>query len=123
MEISIEIKPSYIILQVSSSLLDEATCKKLTQVIQEQKLAGSNSFIINLAACQDMDFNAGNTLMDLHHGIYEHHGSIVFCEVNNDVLQKLKKEQLHLTLNLTPTLIEAVDIISMEALERDLFNE
>ena len=86
-------------------------------------MAGSLSFIINLKKLADMETAAGNILMDIHDFIYDGDGSLVFAESPDNILQKLKKEQLHLSLNLCPTMAEAVDILSMELLERDLLKE
>lgn len=123
MNINIIVKPSFSILIPETELLDLESANQLAEKIQEQKVAGNTNFIIDLHHCSDMDYAVGNVLMELHDKIYEHAGSLVFCELNDTVLQKIKKEQLHLTLNFTPTFVEAVDMVNMESLERDLYNE
>jgi anti-anti-sigma regulatory factor len=122
MEIIVEIKPGYTILTPQEGLLDNQA-QILTEKIKEQQQSGSKNFIISMKNCTDIDSTSAYALLELHHSIYEHTGSLAFCELNNVVLQKLKQEQLHLSLNLTPTFIEAVDIVNMEMLERELYND
>ena len=122
MNITLEIKPNYSILNPETERLNNEEVLQIAGKISEQKIAGCNSFIVNMKWCHDIENNAYHPLLDLHNDVYEHNGSLAFCEANDLILQKLKKEQLHLSLNLTPTLIEAIDIINMEVLERDLLN-
>lgn len=123
MEINIEIKPSFSILTPDVDLLNNENITELTEKINEQRVAGCQNFIVNLNKCADIDYGACYVFMDIHETIYNGDGSLVFCEMKDAVLQKIKKEQLHLTLNITPTFIEAVDIVNMETLERDLYNQ
>ncbi len=122
MEINIEIKPGYTVLTPQEGLLNEQVAD-LIEKINEQQATGSRNFIVSLKNCTDIDSRSAYALLELHHNIYEQTGSLAFCELPNVVLQKLKQEQLHLSLNLTPTFIEAADIVNMEVLERDLYND
>jgi hypothetical protein len=47
----------------------------------------------------------------------------VFTAAQDKVFQALKDKEIDLSLNIVPKMIEAIDIISMEILERDLFSE
>ena len=122
MEIIVAIKPGYTILTPQEGLLDNQA-QILIEKIKEQQETGGRNFIISMKNCTDIDSASAYALLELHHSIYEHTGSLVFCELTNVVLQKLKQEQLHLSLNLTPTFIEAADIVNMEMLERELYND
>ena len=84
---------------------------------------GSHNFVIDLHNISGMDMAAGDLLFDIHHTVYNNAGSLVFSSPADSVFQTLKQGQYHLSLNITPTLIEAIDIISMEVLERDLLGE
>ncbi len=76
-----------------------------------------------MANIANMDMASGNELMDLHNALYNNGCSLVFTSMNDSILNTMKKGQYHLSLNLAPTMIEAIDIISMEVLERDLLGE
>lgn len=123
MEINIEHKPTYTIINLTGDLLNLTAAESLKSEIAALKEQGMLTFIVNLKNVEQMDMEAGNVLMELHEATYDAEGSLVFAELKDDVHQMMKKGQLHLSLNLCPTMIEAIDIISMELLERDLLNE
>lgn len=123
MEFKIDTKSNYILIQSDSEDLSVNMAEALRQKVKDLSGKDSCNFIIDLKSCTQMEIEAGNLLLDLHNRVYDEGGSLVLTNLSDEVLQTMKKEQLHLSLNLTPTLIEAVDIISMEILERDLLNE
>jgi anti-anti-sigma factor len=123
MEFKIDTKPNYTLIQSDSKELNVNMAEALRQKVKELSEKDSRNFIIDLKNCLQIELEAGNILLDLHNRVYESEGSLVFTNLEDEVLQTLKKEQLHLSLNLSPTQIEAVDIISMEILERNLLNE
>ena len=95
----------------------------IRQKVGEATETGSHNFVVNLQNMTSMNMASGNLLLDLHNYVYDNGGSLVFTTLEESVIQTMKKGQYHLSLNLTPTLIEAIDIISMEVLERDLLGE
>jgi anti-anti-sigma factor len=123
MEFKIDTKPNYTVITPESGVMDVNLAEVIRQKVEESFGTGSHNFVIDLQNISSMDMSAGNSLQDLHHYVYEQGGSLVFTTLEDCVTQTMKKGQFHLSLNLTPTIIEAVDIISMEVLERDLLNE
>jgi hypothetical protein len=59
----------------------------------------------------------------MHEDSYSNSRSLVFTGIQSEVMKAMKEEELDLSLNIAPKMIEAVDIISMEILERDLLGE
>lgn len=107
-----------------NSILDANMTENLMQSIRENDHNGINNFIIDLSNCHKYEIDANELLMELHDLVYnEMNGSIVFTNLHSEVFNKIKQERLHLSLNITPTLVEAVDIINMEVLERDILGE
>ncbi len=123
MDFKIDTKPTYTVITPDSGDLSVNLAEEIRQKVEEATKTGSHNFVIDLQNMISMDMAAGNVLLDLHHYIYSNAGSLVFTELEDCVTQTMKQGQYHLSLNLTPTLIEAVDIISMEVLERDLLGE
>lgn len=123
MEFKIDTKAIYTLITPQSEVLNEIMAEALCHKVKELFKDGSRNFIINLASCNSAKMDSGTALLELHQLIYNNEGSLVFTELQDPVMQSMKKEQLHLSLNITPTFLEATDIISMEVLERDLFNE
>lgn len=85
--------------------------------------SGSKNFIVDLQHCTEIEENGGEALVAMHEEFYGNEESLVFTGVSGKVLASLKKNETDLLINIAPSMIEAVDIVSMEILERDLFNE
>lgn len=123
MEFKIDTKPTYTVITPVSNLLDA----NLTEAVRQKWLAltktGSNNLIVDLHNCMFADETGISSLPVLHEAVYEASQSIVFTNLQNDVLNAVKDAEADLVVNIAPTMNEAVDIISMEILERDLFSE
>ncbi|MNL76412.1 hypothetical protein D3C87_2023770 [compost metagenome] len=70
-----------------------------------------------------MENEALDALLNIHENVYEDQGSIVFTNLQESVMQKMKQERLHLSINIATTMAEAVDFINHEIMERGLLNE
>lgn len=123
MEFKIDTKPNYILLTPVSNRLDANLTAALSQKWEELTKSGSANFIIDLHNCLDADTTSFNELTLLHENCYNSSQSLVFTNVSEPVMQALKQDELDTILNITPTMIEAVDIVNMEILERDLFKD
>jgi anti-anti-sigma regulatory factor len=123
MEFKIDTKTNYTLILPETPEINENMAEALRQKVKELTLQGNHSYIVDLTNCQSCSLAAGNILLDLHETVYNNAGSLVFTDLQDPVLQSMKKEQWHLSLNLTPTLIEAIDIVNMENIERDLLKE
>lgn len=123
MEFKIESKSLYTLIAPVGESMDEAMAASLGGKVKEEMEQGKSSFIIDLQRCTELEPTSSGSLLSLHKLVYNNGGSLVFTQLEDRVMQSMKKEQLHLSLNIAPTLLEAIDIISMEALERDLLNE
>ncbi len=55
--------------------------------------------------------------------MYEEGSSFVIAHPPAEMLNILKREDAIDSLNYAPTFIEAIDIVNMEILERDLYSE
>lgn len=123
MEFKIDTKPNYTVITPDSGDLSVNLAEVIRQKVEDATETGSHNFVINLQNIANMDMSSGNVLLDMHHSLYNRGCSLVFTTLEDSVMQTMKKGQYHLSLNLTPTLNEAIDIISMEVLERNLLGE
>lgn len=123
MEFKIDTKPSYTQITPVANHLDANLTAALRQKCEELTGNGSPNIIIDIHNCLNADKDAFPGLITLHQHFYENNRSLVFTNVQDEVMSLLKQEELDMAINLAPTMAEAVDIISMEILERDLFNE
>ena len=123
MEFEIDTKPSYTVITPVSNVLDANLTAAIRQKWNELSDAGHPNVIIDLHNCLETDETAAEGLTGLHEEIYSVNQSIVFTNLQNSIMAFLKDRELDLLINVAPTMNEAVDIVSMEILERDLFNE
>jgi anti-anti-sigma regulatory factor len=123
MEFKIDTKEVFTQISPLNDLLNANMAAELERKCHELTDSGSNNFIINLDACQNAEPEAFEVLANLHEELYGNGQSIVFTGLTADVTRQIREAQMEMAINIAPTQVEAVDIISMEILERDLFNE
>lgn len=123
MNFTIENKNNYSLFKLCTPIFDESVVDDLKKVVNFEENNSVNNMIIDLSAADNMKGNISASLIALHKDMYDANASLVFTNFKEDVWQVMKQNQLHLILNTTPTMQEAIDIISMEVLERDLLDE
>ena len=104
--------------EITANLADE-----MRTTIDKMRQRGSHNFIIDLGECGTIAPDAVEALVDLHEECYSMGNSLVFTAVRSKAMSVLKETETDMLLNLAPKMVEAIDIISMEILERDLFSE
>ena len=90
---------------------------------REMRQSGSNNFIIDLENCKTIDKTCVSELIALQGASYDMDLSFVYTKANDGITKTIRDEDEDFIINLAPRMDEAIDIISMEILERDLFNE
>jgi anti-anti-sigma regulatory factor len=120
MEFKIDTRDTYTLLTPSAPHLDANMAAALQEKLHTLADEGQTAFVIDLMNATSADGAAFEVFVSQHEEAYEANRSLVFTGVVDGLLQQMKQERVHLTLNLTPTLEEAVDIVNMEALEREL---
>jgi anti-anti-sigma regulatory factor len=76
------------------------------------------SAIIDFSNVLSIDGEMLVVLEKLHAGFYDCNLSCAFCNLNPDIKPLFSRE-----LNIVPTQIEAIDLVSMEGLERELLGD
>jgi anti-anti-sigma regulatory factor len=123
MEFKIDTKPTYVQITPVYNHIDANLTAALRQKCNELTESGSQNIIIDLHNCLGADDISLNELPELHENFYASNRSLVFTNLSASLASIFKERELETMLNIAPTLAEAVDIISMEILERDLFGE
>jgi len=123
MEFKIDTKDTFTIIMPVSDKISANLTGALLQKCEEARQSGSKNFIVDLQHCEKIDTNAIPELITLHEESYSREQSLVFTGLNEKIISALKKDESDLLLNIAPKMIEAIDIISMEILERELMSE
>jgi anti-anti-sigma regulatory factor len=123
MEFKIDTRDTY----VRIAPIGEHLSVNMAAMMEERaaQLAESNpgNVLIDLSACQTADEAAFEALATWHESSYSEGRSLVFIGLQPAVLDVAKEAQLDGAINIAPTEIEGIDIISMEIIERELFDE
>ncbi len=120
MEFKIDTKNNYTIITPTETRMDANLAEAIAGRCKELTVSGSLNYIIDLQHCTESDEAAFEKLAELHESLYNEGISFVLIQLTAKLAEHVKALGLHFTLNIAPTLIEAVDVISMEILERDL---
>lgn len=123
MEFKVDTRDTYTHIETTGAHLGANMAAALEERAAQNADSGSNNFLIDLSACQSADEAAFEALATWHEHVYSEGGSLVFTGIRPAVLEVAREAQLDGAINIAPTEIEGIDIISMEILERDLFNE
>lgn len=124
MEFKFDTKPTYTIITPLADVIDLEMTGKLAELTMQDYANDSNNFIIDLQHCQSTDNTSSvASMLGVHDACYAAQRSFVLTGLVPAVLQILQAGDDADRLNIAPTMQEAVDIISMEILERDLLSE
>ena len=123
MEFKIDTKESFSVITPSTDTISAKLADALKLECEYLRQIGSKNYIIDLQNIESLEENALNQIVALHEFIYGLEESLVFTNMNENILRDLRKQEADLMLNLAPKMAEAIDIISMEILERDLLSE
>lgn len=92
---------------------------QLNELVDDSRENG-RSLLIDMVHIHQLSEENLRLLETLHHEMYEDSLSLVFCHLHSACRQAIAEASLEHVLNITPTIAEAIDIISMEGLEREL---
>ncbi len=123
MEFKIDTKDTFTVIMPVSDTISANLAGGLIKKWEETRQSGSKNFIIDLQSCSDADIKAVKYLVELHQKSYELDSSLVYTGISKKVMDALKTDETDLLINIAPHMNEAIDIISMEILERDLMSE
>ncbi len=123
MDFKIDTKDSFTTIMPLETEISAKMTGELVLKMEEMRQSGSKNFIIDFQQCLEIDENVLPDLIAMHEDSYGREQSLVFTGIKEKVLAILKKDESDLLLNIAPTIIEAIDIVSMEILERELLGE
>ncbi len=120
MEFKIDTKSTYTNIAPPTGPLDAIMTDAIRQKWYELIDDGCQNLILDLHNITNATQEGIEDLLELHEDNYSNNRSLAITGLTGAAAQDLKNAG---ELNITPTLIEAVDIINMEVLERELFSE
>ena len=119
MKYNIDTKENFDILTPQIDTFSHDLAEEITFFIQKN-IQNKRSVIIDFSSIKSIEESSLLNIVNWHHELYNDDLSFSICNLNENI----KNELMHLEsadiLNIAPKLIEAIDIVSMENLEREL---
>jgi anti-anti-sigma regulatory factor len=128
MEVKIDTKERFYVVSVTTpcltATLAEELSQKLTPYLKMDVKSSEppGNVVLNMSVVPAIELDGAKKLMELQQEFYEHNRSFVICEMQQNVVDTLEKEELLEVMNVTPTESEAWDIVQMEEIERELLD-
>lgn len=123
MDFKIDTRDTFSVITPIADQITVNLAEELHTTIQKMRQSGSLNFIIDLQQCPSIEPDAIQLLIQIHEESYAMGKSLVYTGVKGKTLAAIKLQEADLVINIAPKMVEAIDIISMEILERDLFEE
>jgi len=123
MKVKTDTKEKFHVITVQEPSLSADMAAKLSDLLLPNLQNDVKNIILNLKELQSLDELAAEKLVKLQQNFYEKNSSFVVCEMKKPVEDFLDSVNLLEMMNTTPTESEAMDIVQMEEIERDLLNE
>ncbi len=123
MNVKIDTKEKFHVITILESHFSANMTEDLKETFAACTQNQVKNIILNLEKVTEMDLDAAIMLSNLQQLSYDNNHSLVFCCLDKSLEKWLDEQELLELLNVTPTESEAWDIIQMEELEREMFND
>ena len=123
MQVKTNTKERFHVITVTDPALTADMAAELSDLLLAYLQNDVKNLILNLKELQSLDEIAAERLVKLQQNFYEKNSSFVVCEMQKPVEDFLDNVNLLEVMNTTPTESEAMDIVQMEEIERDLLTE
>jgi anti-anti-sigma regulatory factor len=123
MNVKIDTKEKFQVITPSESILSENMTDELRQLLLSNLKKDVKNIILNLKEVKEIKEPVAECVLSCQEQFYEQECSFVICEIAPEVEQFLDENEFLDQMNFTPTESEAWDIVQMEEIERELFDE
>lgn len=123
MNVKCDTKEKFHVITVEESTLSATMTDEMEKCLLPYLQNDVNNLVLILNNTNSIDVPAAEKLVTIQQKYYENNASFVICELQKSVEAFLDKNELLEMMNVTPTESEAWDIVQMEEIEREFFNE
>ena len=119
----IEKKEKYTLISIRTEKLDSNIAPALKSELVVLNSDGVRNMIIDMSAARYCDSSGLSSILVANRLCKNAHGSFVLTGLQEPVKKLIAISQLDSILNIAPTLVEGIDILIGEEVERDMENE
>ena len=123
MNVKIDTKEKFHVITLPGPSISATMTEELAGGLLSYLKNDVKSIVLVLKDIKTIDNAAAEKLVSVQQKFYENNASFVICELQKPVEEFLDQDQLLEMMNVTPTESEAGDIVQMEEIERELFND
>ena len=121
MKVKTDTKEKFHVITVQETTLSAVMAAELSDLLLRYLQNDVKNIILNLKELRSLDEIAAEKLVKLQQNFYEKNSSFIFCELQKPVENFLDNVNLLEIMSTTPTESEAMDIVQMEEIEREMF--
>lgn len=123
MDITTVKQDKYTLIKPNEHRLTSQNAPELKSLFVVLHSEGIKNIVIDLGAVEYTDSSGLSAILVGNRFCKGLNGTFVIASVTDSVMKIINISQLDRVLNITPTVAEAVDMIYMDEVERDLMNE
>lgn len=120
MKFEVENRDKVVIIKSKIEKLDAIHAPELKSEIVMQSKSGHKNLVMDLSETRYIDSSGLSAVLVANRSCRDNNGTFVLCGLQDTVKKLISISQLDTVLKITPTLNEAVDLVYMEEVERDL---
>lgn len=120
MKVKIDTKEIFHVISIEENVLTANMAEELVALVAKKQELENKSLVINLNGVDSIDDKIADAFRHFYENGHAGRTSFVICGLSESVKNKLKEQNLLDTINHTPTVSEAWDIVQMEEIEREL---
>ncbi len=122
MRFKIDTKEKFVILRPEIERLDANLSDVFIREISQLPELSNRNLILDMALVQTADEAGIQAILTVYRQQYDSSLSCAITSLNNTLTATLRAQDEDGVLNITPTLSEAIDLVMMESLERELLD-
>lgn len=123
MQVKIDTKEKYHVITPKESQLSATMAEGMDVALLPYLKNNVKNVVLDMSEVNSIEKLAAERILQIQQLFYENNASFIMCNFSDDIEAFLADIELLELLNVTPTLSEAIDIVQMEEIERELFDE
>ena len=123
MEVKTDTKEKFHVITLPGNSLSASMTEELNNYLLSFLQNDVKNVVLVLKDIETMDNAAAENLIKVQQRFYEEKTSFVVCEFQKSIEKFLADNDLLELINAAPTESEAADIVQMEEMEREMFDE